>query len=122
MQADVRRITADVALVRAVGDVDLDNAGRLHEALVAALETGTERLVVDLRGVTHFDSSALGVVVLLMKRLRGNGGELALVCDGAEVRRPFEVTGLDRSIRLFESVAAAVEYVRGSSRLREQAR
>lgn len=54
------------------------------------------RLVVDLDAVDRVDSLLLGTLVLALKRLERDGGELAIASGRADVRALLAATGLDR--------------------------
>ena len=77
------------------GEIDLQTAGQLREALVAAIGDGAH-VVVDLEAVGFVDSVGLGILVSGLKRAKASGGDLELVCTGRAVLKPFEITGLDR--------------------------
>jgi anti-sigma B factor antagonist len=103
---EVVRLGSDV-VVRLAGELDLYNAPVLREALGAAVDSAPERLVVDLREVAFVDSTALGV--LLETRARLPRKELfVLAAPGAETRRTLQVSGLDRHIRVADSVEDAL--------------
>ena len=57
-------------IVRLVGDVDLAVVPELQEGLDEALVGGCENVVLDLAEVTYADSSALGFLVWLDRRIR----------------------------------------------------
>jgi anti-sigma B factor antagonist len=90
------------------GEADLHSAPRLRDALATAIEDGSDELVLDLSETTFVDSMTLGVLLGAMKRLRARGGHLHLVVPGADVRRIFEITLLDRVFRLHETREEAV--------------
>lgn len=77
------------------GDADLHSAPLLHARLDGAIDAGASDIVIDLSGVPFFDSTALGVLVAAMKRLRATRRQLRLVAPRNEVRRLLEVTLLD---------------------------
>jgi len=86
------------ATVTAIGEVDLSSSPELRRVLQAQLDDhAVATLVVDLAGVTFIDSSGLGVLVDVRKRLDTGAGARVLRVDGVHgsVRRVFEITGLD---------------------------
>ena len=94
-------------IVRLAGELDLYNAPILREALGAAVEQPPRRLVVDLAEVSFVDSTALGVLVEARSLLRDRE-EFVLAAPGAETRRTLQVSGLDRHIRVADTVEAAL--------------
>ena len=98
----------DWALVQVHGDVDVGSAPRLREQLIAVISNGQANVVLDLDDVAFMDSTGLGVIVGVLKRARTHGGDLRLVCTRPPLQRLFEITGLDRTMPLAESAAAAV--------------
>ena len=66
---------------------------------------------IDLSDVPFFDSTALGVLVSGMKRLRATRRQLRLVAPRAEVRRLLELTLLDRVLAVDASRDEAIALV-----------
>jgi anti-anti-sigma regulatory factor len=59
-------------VVAVTGEIDLFTAPELKSALGEALESGHTRIVVDLTSTTFLDSTALGVLIGAVKRLRSS--------------------------------------------------
>ena len=78
------------------GEVDLFTAPELKQRLVAVADGGTTRVVMDLSDTTFLDSTALGVLIGAVKRLRALDGELVIVNIDETIARTFEITGLDQ--------------------------
>jgi anti-sigma B factor antagonist len=97
----------DVAVLAVSGEVDVATVPRLREQLHGLVASGTPRIVVNLDAVDFLDSTGLGVLVGALKRVRNNGGELALVCTAPRIRKVFEVTGLTKVFSLYDTVDAA---------------
>lgn len=106
MQVDERE---GWAVVRASGDIDLTTAPRLREAVVGIVVAGQPRVVLELQAVDFIDSTGLGVLVGLLKRTRGQGGDLRLVSTRSNLRKLLELTNLDRALPLATSVEEAVD-------------
>src|SRR5215210_2779555 len=93
-------------VVHVDGDVDFAAAPRLRERLVAAIDAAGPYLVVDLTRAGMVDSTALGVLAGMLRRVAVRGGELRVVAVGA-ARDLFGMTGLDRVFRLYAAAAEA---------------
>lgn len=83
-------------VVAVEGEIDLFTAPELKAALSDALESGRTRIVVDLTGTTFLDSTALGVLIGAVKRLRSRDGALTIVNTDPNIAKTFEITGLDQ--------------------------
>jgi anti-anti-sigma factor len=104
---DVDRSGA-VAVVTVRGDLDLASAPRLRTVALDELLAGCRRLVLDLRPLEFVDSVGLGMIVAILKRARGLGGDVALVVDTERVRRPLELSGVSHILAVHADLADAV--------------
>lgn len=95
-------------VVTVAGEVDVFTAPTLDERLVALVDEGKVRLVVDLTGVEFLDSTGLGVLVKALKRTREHDGSLDLVATQERILKVFRITGLDAVMPLHDTVADAV--------------
>ncbi|RME81921.1 MAG: anti-sigma factor antagonist [Caldilineae bacterium] len=66
------------------------------------------RVVLDMAQVTFIDSSGLGILVGLNRRLIRNGGELRLARPTRSVATVFEITRLHRFFEIYDTVEEAV--------------
>lgn len=109
---------ANVAIISLGGEVDFAASPGLRERIFAHLQAGCRQLILDLTDVTFIDSTAIGVLVGTVTRLRASGGgSLAVICperrdslsvvvpgDGAGmVREIFEIAGIDAGVALCSS-------------------
>jgi anti-sigma B factor antagonist len=90
------------------GELDMATAPAVRERLHGLLAEGREKLIVDLDNVGFLDSTALGVLVGVLKRVRTQDGDLRLVCNQPRVLKVFEITRLDQAFTIRDSVDAAV--------------
>lgn len=99
------------AVVAVAGEIDAATAPILKEKLLALVETGVERVVVDLTEVTFIESVGLGTLVAARKRLVAGDKSLCLVIADHQVniRGPFEITRLDEVFPIHATREAAIE-------------
>jgi len=79
---------------RVDGDIDAANVPGIRKELEAALEYGCTSVVLDLSRVTYADSSALGLLVWLDRRLSPIQGRLVLAGANRDVNRILQLSGL----------------------------
>jgi len=84
------------AVVSLEGEVDLYTAPELKQELHRLVGEGAKRIVIDMTATTFIDSTTLGVLLSVVKRVRPEGGAVVLVCPDRNVKRIFEITLLDR--------------------------
>jgi anti-sigma B factor antagonist len=96
------------AVLTVTGEIDVATAPRLREHVVKLVGEGETRIVVDMEGVEFIDSTGLGALVGALKRIRTQGGELAIVCSRPRLLKVFEITGLVRVFEIHDTLDAAV--------------
>jgi anti-sigma B factor antagonist len=89
-------LDADRHVVAVRGEIDLFTAPELKQKLTDAIEGGKSRIVVDLTETSFLDSTALGVLIGAVKRLRSREGALVIVNIDQNIAKTFEITGLDQ--------------------------
>ena len=104
-----RQVDSDTHIVAVTGEIDLFTAPELKSALGEALESGHTRIVVDLTNTTFLDSTALGVLIGAVKRLRSRDGVLTIVNTDPNIAKTFEITGLDQIFTIRPTRDEAVE-------------
>jgi anti-anti-sigma factor len=100
------------------GEVDLSNADRLLDELIARVGT-TPWLVLDLTGCSYLDSAGLRMIARVDVRCRTVGSGLRLVVDpGGSIDRVLAMTHMDEVLTvdalLRDALASALEEVDGS--------
>lgn len=94
-------------VLRVHGELDMATAPRLRQQVVAAANLGVAQLVLDLDDVDFLDSTALGVIVGAVKRMRTREGELRVVCTRKNLIELFEITRLTNVFELFSDIETA---------------
>ncbi len=93
--------TDNVAIVTVDGQLVVTNRQEFKQAILDAVEQGACLVVVDFTASGYIDSSGLGALVSLSRRLRETGGDLRLVGLNEDLRTLFELTRLDALFPLY---------------------
>ena len=104
--------TGQVAVVTLPGEIDVNNADMVWEGLLSVLNQGALLLVADLSRTTFCDSAGLSALVRTFRQATSAAGRMQLVVATPAIQRVLSLTGVDRLVEIFPSVAAslAVQY------------
>jgi anti-sigma B factor antagonist len=80
--------------VRLQGELDMSTAAQLREELTRVTSDGARHVTVDLSSLVFIDSTGLSVLITGLKRLRQDGGDMALRSPTPATRKVLEITGL----------------------------
>jgi len=69
---------------------------------------GVKNVVVNLAKVDFMDSSGLGTLIALLKRVSERGGDLKIACLPKKIRMVFEITRAHKIFEITDSVEEAV--------------
>ncbi|MHB9035946.1 MAG: STAS domain-containing protein [Armatimonadota bacterium] len=100
---DVRTLEKELPIIELEGEVDVYTAPQLKQQIINILESGAKELIIDLTKVDYLDSTALGVLIGGLKRMREVDGNMVLICPSPRIRRVFEITGLDKIFDIYNS-------------------
>jgi anti-sigma B factor antagonist len=95
MSFSLQKDKRGVVVVGVDGQLIVGNRQELKQRVLDALEGGGRRFVVDFTRTGYIDSSGLGVLVSLSKKIREQGGELRLAGLNEDLQTLFELTKLD---------------------------
>jgi len=98
----------DIALVEIHGDrLDAGNAEDFKAQMEPTL-LDFQKVILNLQGVQFVDSSGCGAILLCLKRLQSNNGELKICGIGQYVRTVFELIRLHRICDILPECADAI--------------
>lgn len=90
------------------GQLVVGNRQEFKQLVLDEVERGTRQIVIDFTNTAYIDSSGLGALVSLGKRIRESGGELRLAALNDDLRTLFELTRLDTLFPLYASLDDAL--------------
>jgi anti-sigma B factor antagonist len=97
-----------VIVVAPTGDLASDTVSGFQEKLDELLAAGSHYFVIDMKGVGFIDSSGLGALVRLFKRVRIGEGDVRLAEVPAPVMKILDLTRLTQVFDVFPTVPDAV--------------
>lgn len=106
-----RELDERTSVISVEGELDLSTAPKLKWMLLDALDADGAGAVADLSLVGFMDSTALGVLVGVQRKL-DDGSRLAIVCTSEKVLQIFEFSGIDSAFAIFPTLEQALAHVR----------
>lgn len=108
MTFTVRRDVKGVVVVEVDGQLIVGNRHEMKAKVLEALEAGDRKFLIDFTKTGYIDSSGLGVLVSLSKKIRDEGGDLRLAGLNEDLKTLFELTKLDTLFAIADSPAEAL--------------
>jgi len=102
----------EVDVIRVRGTLDTLTAASLKREVEPMLSAVPPRMVFDLSGVELVDSSGVGALVGLFKRVRALRGDLRIAALRGQPRQIFSLLRLDRVFGVEDTVQEATEKLR----------
>jgi anti-sigma B factor antagonist len=108
MTFTVRKDPKGAVVIGVDGQLIVGNRHELKQRVLEAVEAGERKVVIDFSNTGYIDSSGLGALVSLSKKLRDAGGELRLAGLNDDLRTLFELTKLDTLFTIADSTERAL--------------
>jgi anti-sigma B factor antagonist len=96
-----RKILDEITITR-IGD-------QLHALVAKSVEP---KIVLEFSNVSHMSSSALGMLITLLKRVREKGGQLRLAAIQPAILEVFRITRLNEVFDIHETTEEAMASIR----------
>ncbi len=98
-----------VVIVSVDGQLIVANRNELKDKILDALESNESKFVLDFSSTGYIDSSGLGVLVSVSKKIREAGGDLRLAGLNEDLRMLFELTKLDTLFKICDATDEALD-------------
>ncbi len=108
MAFNARKHPGGILVVEVDGQLIVGNRQELKQKVLDALEAGSKKFLIDFTKTGYIDSSGLGVLVSLSKKIRDEGGDLRLAGLNEDLKTLFELTKLDTLFAITDSAAEAL--------------
>jgi anti-sigma B factor antagonist len=104
----------EAAVITLPEEIDISNSDQVRDELLSLLNRGPAVMIVDMAGTTFCDSAGVNALVRAHKRASANGAEIRLVVASLGVKRVLAITGVDRLISVYPTLAASLDEAGGS--------
>jgi anti-sigma B factor antagonist len=99
-------MTLSSKVIEPAGILDSTQAESFRLAVDEALAEGVDVILIDLKQITFIDSSGLGSLVMVLKKVRALERKMYICSINDQVRMLFDLTGMDRVFDLLPDRSA----------------
>lgn len=107
-------MSSAVKVFRPTGVLNSTNGMDLREDLNQAIAAGARIILIDCQDLNFMDSSGLGVLVMMLKKVREAKGTFALCNLNKQVQMVLELTNMDNVFQIFPNREAFEKQFMGS--------
>jgi len=108
LQIESKQLQPDITVLEIVGKIILGrDCKHLEWTTESLLRENHKKIIFDLSGVTHIDSTGVGILVMSAGQVKNAGGQLRVACPAGHVGEVLKLTSVDKVISLHSSTAAA---------------
>ena len=100
---------ADAVILALSGKLDATTAKTFEDRILGVINSGAQRLVVDLSQLVYVSSSGLRVFLLAAKRLQATDGKIVLCALKDQIRQVFDLAGFSSFLSTYGSRDEAIK-------------
>ena len=86
--------------VSVTGELDVSTADQFKEYLHKLIDKDIRNIRFDLKGLEYIDSTGLGVIIGILKRIKVENKEIYIKSPKDNVKKIFSITGLDKIFKM----------------------
>lgn len=107
LEIQTKNLDPDVVVLELIGRMTMGrHSKQLEWSTDNLLRENKKKIVFDLSGVTHVDSTGIGIIVMSASQIKQAGGKLR-VCAQGHVEEVLRTTNVDKVVDLHSTMAAA---------------
>ncbi|WP_055071290.1 anti-sigma F factor antagonist [Clostridium massiliamazoniense] len=100
----------DCLIVKLIGELDHHSAEEVRVKIDDRIDRNNEeKLIFDFSSVSFMDSSGIGVIIGRYKKIMMRNGKVAIADVNSRIKRVFELSGMFKIIKVYETVEDAIE-------------
>jgi len=108
LNIQTKDLPPDIVVLEIAGRITLGTESKqLEWAVESLVGEGRKKVIFDLTGVTHIDSTGIGIIVMSSGKLKNAEGELRVAGARAHVEEVLRMTNVGQIVVLYPTTAAA---------------
>lgn len=102
-----KRIENNISIVELTGKIDTYNSPEFEALVNAAVEDGTNKIIIDCKELSYISSSGLRIMLQGLKKITSANGKFAVCGLNENISEVFKIAGFANIFKIFDDVKAA---------------
>lgn len=109
LEIQTKQLPPDIVVLEITGRITIGRECKQLEWATDTLvrEKQQKKIIFDLSGVTHIDSTGIGIIVMSAGQVKQAGGELRLACANPHIEQVLKITSVDKIVSWNPTVTEA---------------
>ena len=108
LEIQTKQVQPDIVVLELAGRITIGRSSQqLEWTTNNLLQEKKKKIIFDLTGVTHIDSTGIGIIVMSAGQLKKAGGALRVVCSQGHVEDVLKMTNVDKVVEIHPTAIAA---------------
>jgi anti-sigma B factor antagonist len=109
LEIQTKHLPPDIVVLEITGRITIGRECKQLEWAVDSLvqEKQKQKIIFDLTGVTHIDSTGIGIIVMSAGQVKQAGGELRLAGANKHIEQVLKLTSVDKLVSWNPTVTEA---------------
>jgi anti-anti-sigma factor len=110
LEIQTKQLPPDIVVLEITGRITIGRECKQLEWATDSLvrEKQQKKIIFDLSGVTHIDSTGIGIIVMSAGQVKHAGGELRLAGANKHIEQVLKITSIDKLVRWNATVSEAM--------------
>jgi anti-sigma B factor antagonist len=105
--------SGDLCLISLEGRLDNESTQNFQETVSKRIDTGSSKLVMDMRQLDYISSVGLRGLLIVSKKLKPLGGKLVMFGLQAHIKDVFDIAGFSSLFPAYPDQEEAVRHISG---------
>jgi anti-anti-sigma factor len=109
LEIQTKQLPPDIVVLEITGRITIGRECKQLEWATDSLvrEKQQKKIIFDLSGVTHIDSTGIGIIVMSAGQVKQAGGELRLAGANKHVEQVLKLTSVEKLVSSYPTLAEA---------------
>ncbi len=94
------------------GSIDNNNSAEFDYLISTLINGGVKRIIIDINDLQYIDSTGIGLLILLTKKLRKENGQIAITRFTAQILTILKPINIEKFIEFFPTVEEGINYLK----------